>query len=192
MKRILALLIVLAVLTSVFAAVSTNVDTPSSATLNLALEQKYEFAFVKDKDDLTKAMDSFSLNTKGEALEKSLELDETRNIFYFYYKVYTGETNLYIKFDASNPLTNTEGDSINYSVKLETLSGWDAAGFSTTGFESGSTSEAIIRSASVNSAKFNLYGICKVTIDDASGVKLWEKKPGSYSAPIYLKLTTTI
>ena len=106
MKRILALLIVLAVLTSVFAAVSTNVDTPSSATLNLALEQKYEFAFVSNKDDLTTVMNSFSLYTKGEALEKSLELDETRNIFYFYYNIRnthvsfeTNETNTRIKVD---------------------------------------------------------------------------------------------
>ena len=189
MKKIIAILVILSVLTTVFAAVSTSTSTSSSAELSLALADAYEFAFT---DSESAVLDSFVLKTAGDALNRNLNLDETQNIFYFYYKAYTGETNLKIKFNATNHLTTSGGDQIKYLVKLDPVSGyWDAAGFSTAEFESGNSSEAIIRSSTLNNTVFNFYGKCKVIIDDASGVNLWEKKPGNYNATIYLELSTT-
>ena len=93
MKKIIAILVILSVLTTVFAAVSTSTSTSSSAELSLALADAYEFAFT---DSESAVLNSFVLNTAGDALNRNLNLDETKNIFYFYYKAYTGETNLKI------------------------------------------------------------------------------------------------
>ena len=196
---------------NVFASTGTlgsAVGDISEATLNLSLENEYKFAFVSAKADGSApdvgtgsetALGIFTLQKAGDALtvsgeSTSLKLDETKNIFYFFYQAYTNQSGLAIKMSAPNPLTKDDDPSqtINFTAKLETVSGkWDGENLSKTSIgpeTSDSVSQAKIKASGTNE-DFNYLGLCKVTI--SSAVDLGRKKPGNYSTNIYLTLITT-
>ena len=101
MKKILVLLLSVFVVMNVFAATGTigeAVNGSSEATLKLTLENQYKFAFIKAADNggapdigtgSVNPLSEFKLSTTGDALifsgdKTTLELDETKNVFYFF------------------------------------------------------------------------------------------------------------
>ena len=211
MKKVLVLLLSLFVLVNIFAATGTignAVGGSSDATLKLTLNNEYRFAFIKAGDDGSApsigtcsetVLDEFNLTTKGDALTMSntgttLELDESKNIFYFFYQAYTNQAGLKIKISTPYSLAKDDDPSqkISYNAKLEIVSGkWDGDALSPTTItsETGTTYASANIRASATPEDFNYMGLCKVTID--SNEDLGKKKPGNYSARIYLTLTTT-
>lgn len=211
MKKTFALLLVLSIFVTVFASTGTlgsTVDDISEATLKLSLENEYRFAFVSAKADGSApdvgtgsetALGEFTLQKTGDALTLSgektlLKLDETKNIFYFFYQAYTNQSGLAIKMSAPYPLTKDDDplQTINFTAKLETVSDkWDGENLSKTSIgpeTSDSVSQANIK-ASGTDGDFNYLGLCKVII--SSNEDLGRKKPGNYSTNIYLTLITT-
>ena len=205
MKKIIALLIIISIAGTIFAGLGSGVGDSysSSSELTLTLNSVYEFAFIKsdqitniDQPGLT-VLDTFNLKTKGGALTSDLELDEESNVFYFFYHAYTNMANLAIKISAPDSLTKSDdlGQKIAFNVSLATEAGkWDGDALSSYSFDSGTASSystALIRNSSISPDKFNYSGLCKITVNEASGVNLWEKKPGNYRTNIYLTLITT-
>lgn len=212
MKKILVLFLSLFVLANIFAAtgkIGNAVEGSSDATLKLTLNNEYRFAFIAAGADGSApsigsgsetALSEFNLTTKGNALTMSnagttLELDESQNIFYFFYQAYTNQAGLKIKISTPYSLAkkNDPSQKISFNAKLETVSGqWDGDALSPTTIitsETGTTYASANIKASATHEDFNYMGLCKVTID--SNEDLGKKKPGKYSAIIYLTLTTT-
>lgn len=191
MKRFISILVVLSLVTIVFA---DSVATDDSK-LTLTLAPGYRLGFIKagDKDnidsDSLELMNEFALSTKGTAALSTLALDKSANIFYFFYHVYDASNTLTITISANNLTYST--DEIKYNVELTPTGTWDGGAFSPTSFDSGSSSTAAIRNTSINSTKYNCTGICQVQVGNANGVNLYDAKPGAYVATISLVLTTT-
>ena len=203
MKKILVLLLSVFVVMNVFATTGTTEESvgDSKATLKLTLENKYKLAFIRASDITSDSLIEFPLSTNGgDALTMSgegttLRLHPTQNVFYFYYQAYTNRGDLKIKFSADD-LVNGDDDSpqtIKYIASFETISeNWDGEALSRTSITSGSDTsfaEANIKkgSTTTDGDDFNYMGLCKVTI--TSDEDLGKKKPGNYSANIYLTLT---
>ena len=212
MKKILVLLLSVFVVMNVFAATGTTggaVKDVSEATLNLTLENQYKFAFIEAADggnepDIVTGsvtpLSDFTLQTKGAALtfsegKTTLALDEAEHIFYFYYQAYTNRGDLRIKLSAPYPLTKVDDPSqtIPFTVSFVTISEkWDGEALSRPSITSGKDKEssafaAIKKNSTTAGDDFNYMGLCKVTIDSTED--LGKKKPGNYSANIYLTLT---
>ena len=121
-------------------------------------------------------------------------MDEAKNVFYFYYQAYTNRGDLKIKISAPNNLVKDDDPSqtIPYTASFEPVSkNWDGGTLSLSSITSGSVT-ASAASADIikdlnNPGDYNYMGLCKVTIDSAED--LGKKKPGNYSAIIYLTLT---
>lgn len=209
MKKLIVLLLSIFVVMNIFATTGTigeTVDGSSEATLNLTLENQYKFAFIAAADGGTAPsigtgpvtpLTNFTLHTTGDALIKSganttLKLDETRNVFYFYYQAYTNVDNLKIKISAPDDLKNKDSsEMISYKATFYTVSGkWDgenlSSSFITSGSTTASSASAKIKSSSAEE-DYNYMGLCKVVI--SSTEDLGKKKPGIYSANIKLTLT---
>lgn len=209
MKKLIVLLLSIFVVMNIFATTGTigeTVDGSSEATLNLTLENQYKFAFIAAADGGTAPsigtgpvtpLTNFTLHTTGDALIKSganttLKLDETRNVFYFYYQAYTNVDNLKIKISAPDDLKNKDSsETISYKATFYTVSGkWDgenlSSSFITSGSTTASSASAKIKSSSAEE-DYNYMGLCKVVI--SSTEDLGKKKPGIYSANIKLTLT---
>ena len=210
MKKLIVLLLSIFVVMNIFATTGTigeTVDGSSEATLNLTLENQYKFAFIAAADGGTAPsigtgpvtpLTNFTLHTTGDALIKSganttLKLDETRNVFYFYYQAYTNKDNIIITISADN-LVNEGNDYIQYTASFETVQNkWDGETLSPSSITSGSDTESSASakikkdSTTTDGDDFNYMGLCKVTIDSTED--LGKKKPGNYSANIYLTLT---
>ena len=199
---------------SVFAATGTigeAIGGSSKATLKLILADQYKFAFIASPDITSEPKSEFTLKTTGDALtmsgEENLKLDGTQNVFYFYYQAYTNQDNLIITISADDLKNEDFSETIKYKASFVTLDKWDGdtlshsyiiSGSNTTSesdttSESGTTSESEPTSASakIKSSStlkdYNYMGLCKVTI--TSDEDLGKKKPGNYSANIYLTLT---
>ena len=212
MKKILVLLLSVFVVMNVFAATGTTggaVGDVSEATLKLTLENQYKFAFIAaattESGEPTigtgseTPLSKFDLITDGNALTMSgegttLRLHPTQNVFYFYYQAYTNRGDLKIKISAPNNLVKDDDPSqtIPYTASFEPVSkNWDGGTLSLSSITSGSVT-ASAASADIikdlnNPGDYNYMGLCKVTIDSAED--LGKKKPGNYSAEIYLTLT---
>ena len=197
MKKLFVLLLSVFVVMNVFAATGEAVNVDS--TLTLELENQYKFAFIASTDITSETLSEFILHTKGDALtfsrdKTTLELDEARNVFYFYYQAYTNRGDLKIKISAPNNLVKDDDPSqtIPYTASFEPVSkNWDGGTLSLSSITSGSVT-ASAASADIikdlnNPGDYNYMGLCKVTIDSAED--LGKKKPGNYSAKIYLTLT---
>lgn len=210
MKKLFVLLLSVFVVMNVFAATGTAVDGISEATLKLTLDNQYKFSFIEaanyggEPDIVTGSvtpLSEFELSTTGDALtfsegKTTLELDEAENIFYFYYQAYTNRGDLKIKISAPYPLTKVDDPSqtIPFTVSFVTISEkWDGEALSSTSITSGSDTESSASakikkdSTTTDGDDFNYMGLCKVTIDSTED--LGKKKPGNYSANIYLTLT---
>lgn len=212
MKKLFVLLLSVFVVMNVFAATGTTggeVEDLSEATLKLTLENQYKFAFIKAADNggapdigtgSVNPLSEFELSTTGNALifsgdKTTLELDETKNVFYFFYQAYTNRGDLKIKISAPYPLTKVDDPSqtIPFTVSFVTISEkWDGEALSPSPITSGKDNEssavaAIKKNSTTEGDDFNYMGLCKVTID--SDEDLGKKKPGNYSANIYLTLT---
>ena len=191
MKRFISIFVVLSIVAIVFA---DSVATDES-TLILTLAPKYRLGFIKAGDigNINNAslelMNKFTLSTTGEAASSTLALNKTANTFYFFYHVYDASNTLTITVSADNLKYST--DEIKYNVELTPTGTWDGGAFSPTSFDSGSSSTAAIRNTSINSTKYNCTGICQVQVGNATGVNLYDAKPGAYNATISLVLTTT-
>ena len=210
MKKLIVLLLSIFVVMNVFASTGTTgeaVKGVSEATLKLTLVDKYKFAFIEAADGGTAPsigtgsevpLSEFILKTTGDALIMSgahttLKLDETKNVFYFFYQAYTNRGDLKIKISAPDDL-KIEGSSekISYTATFYTVSGkWDGENLSSSSITSGSdTSFAkanIKKDSTTEGDDFNYMGLCKVVI--SSTEDLGKKKPGIYSANIKLTLT---
>ena len=213
MKKILVLLLSVFVVMNVFAATGTTggaVEDASEATLKLTLENQYKFAFIAaattESGEPTigtgsvNPLSEFKLSTTGDALtfsgdKTTLELDEAKNVFYFFYQAYTNRGDLKIKISAPYPLTKVDDPSqtIPFTVSFVTISEkWDGEALSRPSITSGKDKEssafaAIKKNSTTAGDDFNYMGLCKVTIDSTED--LGKKKPGNYSANIYLTLT---
>ena len=211
MKKILVLLLSVFVVMNVFAATGTTggaVEDVSEATLKLTLENQYRFAFIEAANggapDIVTGpvtqLSDFTLHTTGDALtfsgdKTTLELDEAKNVFYFFYQAYTNRGDLKIKISAPYPLTKVDDPSqtIPFTVSFVTISEkWDGEALSCPSITSGKDKEssavaAIKKNSTTAGDDFNYMGLCKVTIDSTED--LGKKKPGNYSANIYLTLT---
>lgn len=191
MKRFISIFVVLSIVAIVFA---DSVATDES-TLKLTLAPEYRLGFIEAGDigninnASLKLMNEFTLSTTGEAASSTLALNKTANTFYFFYHVYDASNTLTITISADNLKYNT--DEIKYNVELTPTGTWDGGAFSPTSFDSGSSSTAAIRNTSINSTKYNCTGICQVQVGNATGVNLYDAKPGAYNATISLVLTTT-
>lgn len=193
MKRFISIFVVLSIVAIVFA---DSVATDES-TLKLTLAPEYRLGFIEEGDigNINNAslelMNEFTLSTTGKAASSTLALNKTANTFYFFYHVYDASNTLTITISADNLKYNT--DEIKYNVELTPTGTWDGGAFSPTSFDSGSssTSTAAIRNTSINSTKYNCTGICQVQVGNATGVNLYDAKPGAYNATISLVLTTT-
>ena len=209
MKKLFVLLLSVFVVMNVFSATGTAVDGVSEATLKLKLDNQYKFAFIAaattESGEPTigtgsvNPLSEFKLSTTGDSLtfsrdKTTLELDEARNVFYFYYQAYTNRGDLKIKISAPYPLTKVDDPSqtIPFTVSFVTISEkWDGEALSCPSITSGSVT-ASAASADIikdlnNPGDYNYMGLCKVTIDSTED--LGKKKPGNYSANIYLTLT---
>ena len=114
------------------------------------------------------------------------------NVFCFFYQAYTNQGNLKIKISAPYSLKKDDDPSqtISYKASFEPVSNkWDGEALSRTSITSGSgtSASAFITDPSGDFDDFNYIGLCKVTI--TSDEDLGKKKPGNYSANIYLTLT---
>ena len=214
MKKILVLLLSVFVVMNVFAATGTTggaVKDVSEATLKLTLENQYKFAFIAaattESGEPTigtgsvNPLSEFKLSTTGDALtfsgdKTTLELDEAKNVFYFFYQAYTNQGNLKIKISAPYSLKKDDDPSqtISYKASFEPVSNkWDGEALSRTSITSGSDTESSASakikkdSTTTDGDDFNYMGLCKVTIDSTED--LGKKKPGNYSANIHLTLT---
>ena len=210
MKKLFVLLLSVFVVMNVFAATGTTVDGPSEATLKLTLAEQYKFAFIAaattESGEPTigtgseTPLSKFDLITDGNALTMSgegttLRLHPTQNVFYFYYQAYTNRGDLKIKISAPYPLTKVDDPSqtIPFTVSFVTISEkWDGEALSCPSITSGKDKEssavaAIKKNSTTAGDDFNYMGLCKVTIDSTED--LGKKKPGNYSANIYLTLT---
>ena len=215
MKKLFVLLLSVFVVMNVFATTGTTEESvgDSKATLKLTLENKYKLAFIRASDITSDSIIEFPLSTNGgDALTMSgegttLRLHDTQNVFYFYYQAYTNQDNLIITISADDLKNEDFSETIKYKASFVTLDKWDGdtlshsyiiSGSNTTSesdttSESGTTSESEPTSASakIKSSStlkdYNYMGLCKVTI--TSDEDLGKKKPGNYSANIYLTLT---
>lgn len=214
MKKLFVLLLSVFVVMNVFAATGTTggaVEDVSEATLKLTLENQYKFAFIAaattESGEPTigtgsvNPLSEFKLSTTGDALtfsgdKTTLELDEAKNVFYFFYQAYTNQGNLKIKISAPYSLKKDDDPSqtISYKASFEPVSNkWDGEALSRTSITSGSDTESSASakikkdSTTTDGDDFNYMGLCKVTIDSTED--LGKKKPGNYSANIYLTLT---
>ena len=205
MKKILVLLLSVFVVMNVFATTGTVVGDVS-ATLNLTLNNQYKVAFIEAANggapDIVTGpvnpLSEFKLSTTGDALtfsgdKTTLELDEAKNVFYFFYQAYTNKDNIIITISADN-LVNEGNDYIQYTASFETVQNkWDGEALSPASITSGSDTESSASakikkdSTTTDGDDFNYMGLCKVTIDSTED--LGKKKPGNYSANIYLTLT---
>ena len=199
MKKIFVLLLSVFVVMNVFATTGT-VAGDVSATLNLTLNNQYKVEFIEAANggapDIVTGpvtpLSDFTLHTTGDALDMSgnnkLILDANQNVFYFYYQAYTNKDNIIITISADN-LVNGGNDSIQYTASFETVQNkWDGETLSPSSITSGSGTSASANIKSSSTAKdYNYMGLCKVTI--TSDEDLGKKKPGNYSAKIYLTLT---
>lgn len=207
MKKLIVLLLSIFVAMNIFAATGEALEGVSEATLNLTLENQYKFAFIEAAAGGTAPsigtgqvtpLSEFTLHTTGDALIKSgadttLKLDKTRNVFYFFYQAYTNQGNLKIKISAPDSLVKDDdpNQKISYKATFYTVSGkWDgdalSSSFITSGSTTASSASAKIKSSSAEE-DYNYMGLCKVVI--SSTEDLGKKKPGNYSAKIYLTLT---
>ena len=212
MKKIFVLLLSIFVVMSVFAATGTigeAIGGSSKATLKLTLENQYKFAFIAaattESGEPTigtgsvNPLSEFKLSTTGDALtfsgdKTTLELDEAKNVFYFFYQAYTNQGNLKIKISAPYSLKKDDDPSqtISYKASFEPVSNkWDGEALSRTSITSGSgtSASAYIKDPNRDFDDFNYIGLCKVTISSVENEDLGKKKPGDYSANIYLNLT---
>ena len=208
MKKILVLLLSVFVVMNVFAATGTTggaVGDVSEATLKLTLENQYKFAFIAaattESGEPTigtgsvNPLSEFKLSTTGDALtfsgdKTTLELDEAKNVFYFYYQAYTNKDNIIITISADN-LVNEGNDYIQYTASFETVQNkWDGETLSPSSITSGSGTSASANIKSSSTVKdYNHMGLCKVVISSIKNEDLGKKKPGDYSANIHLTLT---
>ena len=212
MKKLFVLLLSVFVVMNVFAATGTTggaVEDVSEATLKLTLDNQYKSAFIAaattESGEPTigtgsvNPLSEFKLSTTGDALtfsgdKTTLELDEAENIFYFYYQAYTNRGDLKIKISAPYPLTKVDDPSqtIPFTVSFVTISEkWDGETLSPNSITSGSgtSASAYIKDPNRDFDDFNYIGLCKVTISSVENEDLGKKKPGNYSANIYLALT---
>ena len=212
MKKILVLLLSVFVVMNVFAATGTTggaVKDVSEATLKLTLENQYKFAFIAaattESGEPTigtgsvNPLSEFKLSTTGDALtfsgdKTTLELDEAKNVFYFFYQAYTNQDNLIITISADDLKNEDFSETIKYKASFEPVSNkWDGEALSRTSITSGSDTESSASakikkdSTTTDGDDFNYMGLCKVTIDSTED--LGKKKPGNYSANIHLTLT---
>lgn len=200
MKKLIVLLLSVFVVMNVFAATGEALNVDSEATLTLELRDKYKFAFIKATTDIgtDTPLSNFTLKTTGDALtmsgERKLKLDDTQNVFYFYYQAYTNQDNLKIKISADD-LVNGDVDSpkkIKYIASFAPVSNnWDGVPLSPSSITSGSGTSAIalIKDPDRRFDDFNYMGLCMVTISSSEDEDLGKKKPGNYSANIKLTLT---
>ena len=212
MKKLFVLLLSVFVVMNVFAATGTTggaVEDVSEATLKLTLENQYKFAFIAaattESGEPTigtgsvNPLSEFKLSTTGDALtfsgdKTTLELDEAKNVFYFFYQAYTNQGNLKIKISAPYSLKKDDDPSqtISYKASFEPVSNkWDGEALSRTSITSGSgtSASAYIKDPNRDFDDFNYIGLCKVTISSVENEDLGKKKPGDYSANISLTLT---
>ena len=216
MKKLFVLLLSVFVVMNVFATTGTTEESvgDSKATLKLTLENQYKFAFIAaattESGEPTigtgsvNPLSEFKLSTTGDALtfsgdKTTLELDEAKNVFYFFYQAYTNQGNLKIKISAPYSLKKDDDPSqtISYKASFEPVSNkWDGEALSRTSITSGSgtsgsgtSASAYIKDPNRDFDDFNYIGLCKVTISSVENEDLGKKKPGDYSANIYLNLT---
>lgn len=207
MKRFISILVVLSIVITVISAsaLGTAVDAIPESTLKLVLDNEYKFGFIAAGSDGSAptigtgsetALSEFILEKKGFAINTSnyLQLDDTKNIFYFFYEAYTNQS-LKIQISTPYPLSKEDESSqtITFKATLATVSSkWDGADLSKTELVSGSASDSVSYAAIKRDGvteDFNYSGLCKVTI--TTDENLGEKKPGNYTANIYLILTNT-
>lgn len=207
MKRFISILVVLSIVITVISAsaLGTAVDAIPESTLKLVLDNEYKFGFIAAGSDGSAptigtgsetALSEFILEKKGYAINTSnyLQLDDTKNIFYFFYEAYTNQS-LKIQISTPYPLSKEDEPSqtITFKATLATVSSkWDGADLSKTELVSGSASDSVSYAAIKRDGvteDFNYSGLCKVTI--TTDENLGEKKPGNYTANIYLILTNT-
>lgn len=147
MKKLISMLVGLTIVITAIAAsdLSTSVGTETTSTLNLSLTNEYSFGFTATPtiDGSVTALNEFKLKTKGYAINSTnyLQLDNSQNIFYFFYKAYTNQA-LKIQMSVNEPLKKNDDPSqtINFIASLQTVSGqWDGGKWD----DGGSTSVAL-------------------------------------------------
>lgn len=203
MKKLISMLVGLTIVITAIAAsdLSTSVGTETTSTLNLILKNEYSFGFTATPtiDGSVTALNKFDLKTKGSAINSTnyLQLDNSQNIFYFFYKAYTNQA-LKIQMSVNEPLKKNDDPSqtINFIASLQTVSGqwdggkWDDGGSTsvalTTGSDKTTTYAKIFADDRIIDKDFNYSGVCRVII--SSSENIGTKKPGNYSTNIYLNL----